>query len=409
MKTMTRYELKKVFSRTSSKAALLLLLFMTGIVCYFACSVYYVNESGEKERGFFAAAALRADAKEWTGVLDEEKLRQVIAENKRITTSPEYLSDDLTARDIAYSWGQGIREIRELLNYSYAESFSDYDYYRANELSEADAPSFYANRISLLKEWLAGDAKDQFSEAEKEYLISQYESQNTPFSYDYMEGWSQLFDFSPTIIMITMLILGYLVAGIFSGEFTWRGDAVFFSSRYGRNKATAAKIKAGFCIVSAVYFVTMLIYTAVVLLYLGADGWYCPIQVIQWKSFYHMAVWQEYLLVLIGGYVGCLFMSFLSMLVSAKTKSAVTAVIVPVVLIFIPSFISNINNPLVDKIIGLLPDQLLQTETAVNFFNLYAIGQTVLGAVPILFVLYSVLTLALAPVMYQVYRHKQIG
>lgn len=97
------------------------------------------------------------------------------------------------------------------------------------------------------------------------------------------------------------------------------------------------------------------------------------------------------------------------MLVSAKTKSAVIAVMVPVVLIFIPSFIGNINSPLVNKIIGLLPDQLLQAGVALDYFNLYTLGGKVLGAVPVLLVLYTALTLALLPVLYREYKRKQVS
>lgn len=406
---MTKYELKKVFARTSAKIALLLLAALVVIVCYFSCGVSYVNELGETKTGFSAAAALRMEQKKWTGLLDEDKIRQVIAENKKIVSSPEYLSEDITAKEIAYSRGQGISEIRNLLNSSYAVKFREYDYYRADHLTEADAPQFYSNRIALLKQWLEKEAEDQFSEAEKAYLVKQYERLRTPFYYDYTKGWSQLFEFAPTIVMITMLILGYLVSGIFSGEFSWKSDAIFFSSAYGRNKGTAAKIKAGFWMVTVIYFAVMLAYTTVTLLYLGADGWACPIQLFQWKSFYNISIWQEYLLILVGGYIGCLFISFLSMLVSAKTRSAVTAVTVSFLLIFIPSFIANINSPIINKIIGLLPDQLLQTGTALNFFNLYSIGQSVVGAVPILLTVYSMLTLTLVPVMYGVYRHRQVS
>ncbi len=105
-----------------------------------------------------------------------------------------------------------------------------------------------------------------------------------------MTGWQQLFEYAPTVVMLVMLILGYLVAGIFSNEFTWKSDAVFFSSVYGRNKAVSAKIKAGFCIVTTIYFVTFLVYKGIVLLYLGIDGWNLPIQSswTSWKSFYNI-------------------------------------------------------------------------------------------------------------------------
>lgn len=161
---MIKYELKKVFLRTSSRIALVVLLFVMGIACFFAANISYVNENGETTSGPAAVASLKRVQKEWAGILDEETLRQVIAENKRIRTSPEATSDNVRERDIAYSRGQGIREIRDLLNCSYC-SFREYDYYRADSLTEDEASTFYTNRISSLQEWLSDEAKDQLLDA----------------------------------------------------------------------------------------------------------------------------------------------------------------------------------------------------------------------------------------------------
>ena len=305
------YEIRKVLSGTRSRLAFLLLVMVLGITLYFALSVEYVNEAGESERGPVAVASLRAAQKAWSGYLEEETIRQVIAENRRINETPEGRSEQIKESNIAYGWKQGIAEIRRLLNCSYTEAFRSYDYYRADSLTEEAAGAFYENRTRLLQEWLADEAGDQYSEAEKAYLIGQYESLETPFYYDYRKGWTQLFTFAPTVVMITMLFLGYLVAGIFSNEFVWRADAVFFASCHGRDRAVAAKVWAGVGIVTAVYWMVMLIYSAAVLGYLGADGWNCPVQTEQgdWKCFYHLTVWQKYVLIAAGGYVGCLFMA----------------------------------------------------------------------------------------------------
>lgn len=408
---MIRYELKKVFSRTGSRIALLVLLIVTAVTCYFAADITYVDADGTSRKGPSAAAALKSEQKAWAGQLDEERIRKVIAENRRIRATPEYNSKDLTEKEIAYSQGQGIQVIRDLLNASYADGFRDYNYYRADSLTESDAPQFYKNRIRLLKEWLAEEAKDQYSDAEKEYLISQYQNIKTPFFYDYITGWVQLFEYSPAIIMITLLVLGYLSAEIFASEFAWKTDAIFFSSFHGRKKAVQAKIKAGFLMVTVIYFAVFLLYAAAILLYLGTDGWNLAVQVswTSWKCFYNILIWQKFLLIMAGGYTGCLFISFLSMFVSAKSKSAVLAVMIPFILIFIPSFLGNINHPAVSKILGLLPDQLLQISSSINYFNVYSAAGIVTGAVPVLLILYSVLTAGLLPVLYQVYRKKQIS
>lgn len=409
MRMMFRYEVKKVFAKMGGKIALLLLAGVLVMACWFAADVLYVNESGEYEYGIAAARKLREAQKEWTGTLDEEKLRRVIEELRRIDATPQAQSEDVNENNIAYSWQQGVLGIRWLMVYAYADGFRDSDYFRPDSLDPEVASAFYSNRIRLLKDWLVDEydsAYYKFSDAEKAFLIKQYETLETPFYYDYLEGWKQLFAWYPMAAMLTMIILGYLVSGIFANEFQWKADAIFFTAMHGRNKAVAAKVKAGFGIVTVIYWVMILLYTAFVLLYLGADGAACPVQVNweSWKCLYNIKIWQEYAFLVIGGYVGCLFISFLVMFISAKGKSAVVAVMTPVLLIFLPSFVGNIDSDVVDKILGLLPDQLLQINRALGYFILYELGGKVVGAVPILFVLYGVLALVLMPMVYKVYR-----
>ena len=386
--------------------AVALLALLLCVVCFFAGNISYVNESGETETGFQAVKKLREEQKKWSGPLDEAKIRKVIEENNKISQTPEAKSEDFQENDKAFHKKQGFQEIRNLLNYAYAEGFRDYNYFRADSLKPEDASKFYENRIVLLKEWLSGEGKALFSETEKEYLIKKYESLQTPFFYDYVEGWKQLFLYFPTILMILMLVLGYLISGIFAREFQWKADSILFSSMYGKNKAVSAKVKACFYIVTGIYWCTVLLYTGAVLLYLGADGAFCPVQANSsgWKSFYEMTNMEKYILCAVGGYLGCLFISFLTMLVSGKTKSSVAAVVLPFVLLFLPSFLSNINHPAAAGILGLLPDRLLQLAQGTANFTLYEIGGKVLDGIFLLFPVYSVFCALLLPVLKRMYR-----
>ena len=403
---MVKFEIKKVFLRRGNQIAVALLAVLLCAVCFFAGNISYVNEAGETETGFQAVKKLREEQKKWSGPLDEAKIRKVIEENNKISQTPEAKSEDFQENDKAFHKKQGFQEIRNLLNYAYAEGFRDYNYFRADSLKPEDASKFYENRIVLLKEWLSGEGKALFSETEKEYLIKKYESLQTPFFYDYVEGWKQLFLYFPTILMILMLVLGYLISGIFAREFQWKADSILFSSMYGKNKAVSAKVKACFYIVTGIYWCTVLLYTGAVLLYLGADGAFCPIQANSsgWKSFYEMTNMEKYILCAVGGYLGCLFISFLTMLVSGKTKSSVAAVVLPFVLLFLPSFLSNINHPAAAGILGLLPDRLLQLAQGTANFTLYEIGGKVLDGIFLLFLVYSVFCALLLPVLKRMYR-----
>ena len=409
MKMMTRYEIKKMIAKKSSKIALLILAATIVIVCYFACDVTYVNSQGETEEGPSAVAKLRKMQKEWEGILTEETIAKVIAENHKIVLSPEYQSNDITQQDIAYSKGQGFMEIRELINRSYADDFSSYDYYKTDSLKESDASKFYTNRLQLLKTWLDTEADNRYSDKEKNYITRQYEEPETPFYYDYAKGWSQLFEYAATIIMITMLVLGFITSGIFSNEFAWKADSIFFSSYHGRNRAIVAKLGAGTIVVTVVYFMAVFLYSIVTLGFLGTDGWDCPIQILRWKTIYNIKIWQEYILIVVAGYIGCLFFSCLCMLVSAKTKSAVISVILPFVFLFLPSFLGGISSQTVSEILGLLPDQLLQVDLVLAYFNVYDIGSRVFSELAVLMLLYPLLTVALFPATYIVYKKKQAG
>lgn len=401
-----KFEIKKVFLRRGNQIAVALLAVLLCVVCFFAGNISYVNESGETETGFQAVKKLREEQKKWSGPLDEAKIRKVIEENNKISQTPEAQSDDFQENDKAFHKKQGFQEIRNLLNYAYAEDFRDYNYFRADSLKPEDASEFYENRISLLENWLSGEGKEFFSETEKEYLIKKYENLQTPFFYDYVDGWKQLFLYFPTILMILMLVLGYLISGIFAREFQWKADSILFSSMYGKDKAVSAKVKACFYIVTGIYWCTVLLYTGAVLLYLGADGAFCPVQANSsgWKSFYEMTNMEKYILCAVGGYLGCLFISFLTMLVSGKTKSSVAAVVLPFVLLFLPSFLSNINHPAAAGILGLLPDRLLQLAQGTANFTLYEIGGKVLDGIFLLFPVYSVFCALLLPVLKRMYR-----
>lgn len=410
MRKMLRYELKKIFVKPGGKIALFLLAVLLGVVCFFATDVGFINAQGERETGIRAVRKLRDARKEWAGELTGERLAEVIAENARINALPGYWGDDGWATDTGYGWKQGIADISDMLCRAFGK-FREFDYRIVDTLTPEDAGQFYERRTEQLKEWLDGDEGEFFSDREKEFLISRFEELKTPIYYDYMEGWDQLLDYSPTIIMITVLVLGFLSAGIFSGEFQLKADAVFFSSRYGRGRASGAKLGAGFVMTTGIYWIMILLYSVIVLGCLGADGGNCPIQITGrgWKWFTNITILQGYLLVIFGGYLGTLFMLLLVMLVSAKTRSSVLAVMVPFLLIFLPNFLMNIPDVTINKICGVLPDQLLQMEMAAGYYNLYQIGGKVMGEVPILIAVYLVLSAILCPVIYQVYRKAEAG
>ena len=409
MMRMTRFELKKIFLKPVNKIVFIILAISLCVVSYFAIGdVDYVDENGEKSTGIAAASALQGKKNEWAGYITDDILRKVLEENEHIINSEEYLSTDMIEKEKAYSKKQGFSDIREMINQAFG-GFQDYNYYRADSVTQEEIRSFYDRRTDNLIEWLNSEEQEsRYSEQEKQFLISQYGKLETPFYYEYADGWAALLEYAPSIIMLAVLITVFLVSGIFSDEIQLKADSIFFSARLGRDKAIATKIKAGFIVVTSVYWIMILLYSGIVLAVLGIGGAGCSIQngFANWKSFYNITYLQDYLLTVLGGYLGNLFILFLSMLASAKTHSKALAVTIPFIILFIPSFLNGIS--VLSEVLGLLPDQLLQVCTAIKTFNLYQVGTKVVGAVPIIFVMYSILFCILLPVLYQVYRKTEI-
>lgn len=133
-----------------------------------------------------------------------------------------------------------------------------------------------------------------------------------------------------------------------------------------------------------------------------------PVQLYAWKSLYNLTLGQGALLIALGGYLGTLFLGLLSMWVSAKSGSTVLAAVLPFAVIFLPALMLGDINTLLSNILGLLPDKLLQINRDLAYFDLYQLGDSVMGAIPILLVLYTVLTLLFIPLLYKTYQHKQL-
>lgn len=406
---MIRFEIKKILLKPVNKIIFLILAAVLGVISYLAIGyVDYVDENGDTSTGIAAARALREEKNQWAGHITEDVLLKVLEENARINRSEEYLSDDVTEQNKAYAKKQGFSNIREMINWAFGD-FREYNYYRADSVTKEEIGSFYGRRTASLIEWLDEDnQKNYYSEQEKQFLVARYEALEAPLYYEYADGWDALLEYAPSIIMLTVLITGFLVSGIFSDEFQLKADSIFFSAKLGRNKAVGAKIGAGFLVITSVYWIMILLFSGVVLTALGADGADCAIQngTSNWKSFYNITYLQDYLLNVFGGYLGSLFILFLSMLASAKARSKALAVTIPFILLFIPSFLSGIS--VLSEVLGLLPDQLLQMRTAVKTFNLYQIGGNVVDAVPIILTMYFILLCMLLPVLYQVYRKTEV-
>lgn len=411
MLTMLLFEVKKVLSKPLNKAALLILAAVLIIGSFLTIrDVRYIDSDGNSSTGISAARHLQEEKNQYKGYLTEDVLKKVIQANVAVNASSEAQSDDIQENNKAAANEQAFSDIREMINLAFGE-LDNYDYYKIDSVSEDEVGSFYAQRIAGLKNYLnRDDVTNTFSEDEKQWLINKYESLDTPLYYEYADGWKALMDsqYLPTLTMITVLIIGFLVSGIFSDEFTWKADSIFFSAKLGRGKAILSKMGAGFVITTVLYWSIVFLFGIIVLTVLGFSGGNCAVQtgVSNWNSIYNITYLQDYLISTVGGYIGSLFIVTLAMLVSAKTHSTVFAITIPFIFTCIPPFVGRLEA--FARIMTLFPDQLLSINKNLEDFSLYHIGGNIFGSVSVIIPLYLILFCLVFPILFIVYRRTQI-
>ncbi len=399
------YEWKKMITKRANWIILLLLAVLIAYTCRNTLrQVEWTDENGNPITGHAAAMKLRNASEQWTGVLDQPFLEKALAQLKEIYSTPNQdnrhgdnnwkLRNDL----------QGIKHIADLFGVAYADEYESYEEMIAN-LQQEDLSRFYDNRINHLNDFLYEEGNwgySNYTEAEKQHIIEQYKALQTPFKVGYHEGWIQVSEQLPNLMKYCIILLSFLLAGIFSDEFIWKTDAVYYNTYHGRTRSTVIKLLLGFLSITLVYWLCVGSFSLMILGSLGTDGANHMLQSHSgnWSIRYNMTFLQYYWLILGVGYLGFLFTGFLVMWVSAKTKSPIFAVLIPSLLLLLPMFLREIYSLVLRKVIGLLPHWLMDIGQALRYQYLYDVGGQVICLVPIILVLYSCLTLLLVFLSY---------
>ena len=220
---MVHYEIKKVMCRPSGKIAVILLA-ASVLLAFFATAnsrTDRINDQGESESGHAAIVKLQNAQHQWKGHLDNEKLADITRELNRMAATAAWKGADIEAKDAAYGEMFGSLPVRTILSKAFVNELYDFDWYRADSLSPDQAWKLYSNRVSLMRSYLNSDSC-KLNDNEKAYLLKCYEDLDTPFYYDYKEGWAQLLDAMTYIMLFGYMILGFLISGIFAVEFKCR-------------------------------------------------------------------------------------------------------------------------------------------------------------------------------------------
>lgn len=420
-----KYEMKKIFYKRSAIISLIVLVVYLGSSIFFSIRATYADAgdaAGNDISVIKAINLVKSEKMKWNGILTKEFIGNVIKENHEINSDSKYAGipksdtelskSDIQLLNMKFYQKQGFQDIQDLITASYCK-IHFYDYNIIDSLSVDDAGRFYSNRVDHLKELLVSEESSCLTKNEKEYLINSAKNLTTPLKYSYADGWLNALEKSATVIFALSFVICILMAPIFSVEYQTGSDVILLTTEHGKKNGIVYKLFAGLLSTSLVYWITVCIVLGFIFMIFGFEGGNSQIQAYSagWKSFYHITNSEALLMVLLLGYVGCLFISSLTMFLSSKVKTSFATIILIVLIIMVPSTIDQflIQGSFWDKILNMLPSQMLLGWKLLQTFTLYDFGGKVITPYQLLPVLYGILASLLLPFAYRSFRKHQVA
>ncbi len=390
---MLKMEMKRIFSKKINLFAIGAALILAVIFSGFAASGNrYVDASGTVSTGFSAARKLTKNQSPWAGILTEEKIAQVAAQNKQALT--QYTQEELDAKYSTLL--QPVNDIRSFM-VSVLTPDSEYDENVLFQFADEGASDFYTTYQKNMKMMADTYGKTQ---KQKAYLERQYQKIKLPITYAPYTAWSTMIMYAETYAIILTIITGFICAGICAGDFQAKTEAVYFASKYGRTKAAKTKIVAGLLTTTMIYWGGMTLLSIISFSIMGVSGSSTPYQMEQPYSIYIMTYGQYYLLTVVCGYIASLFGASLAMFVAAKMHTISVAVCIPFFLYCVLPFIGRALSEYT-TFFNLIPTMLVNVEAAAKVPLVFEIAGLVIRQIPLVMGIYSALAVLLLPLIYR--------
>ena len=309
--------------------------------------------------------------------LTDETLQQLVREYQRMEAEGLELELERTDWKIINSW----------LSMLYPE-LHDPSTYRTmiSYVNPDKLTGFYERREQAIDDFLENSGQVG---VEKEYLLNMEQKVETPFQYEWVEGWSQLLGSIVADLGIVMaLFLAITLSPLFAGEWHDNTSSLVLTTKNGWGKVAFAKILTGLAF--TVEFFVILVIPSIIsqMLFMGTSGWDMPIQNIKPLAIAPMNMLQaeiyEYAFALLGaiGFAGIV------MFISATVKSNVLALLFSLAVVYGPMMVAEYLPYELQKALDLLP--LVGSSTDIfrtNTFNIlgkYVWSPYLLITIPVL-------------------------
>lgn len=349
--TLFGYELKKLLKR---KLNWVVILLITGI-----CIVGVVQAG---DSGGFLIEDTDEQGNPVTSLISGREIR-IAKLNAMGTLNGQVMDDNFFQRMMEQVPEFG--DAYELLSYFYRV---DSTYLNVHTMVEGlmtdrstfTAEKFYATQREQEQAYWEGN---ELSQAEKDYWTEQMEQIETPYVYGHpWPGASELVNYFDTLRIVLPVVAAVCLCMIFSEDCRTRVDAIVFATRKSRAPLYLAKVLAG---LAGAALVAAFVIGGTVVAHLavwGVQGFDAPVQFYDMLCPRPITVGQMLLPMLLILALYTLICGAFTMLASALTRSAITALAVPVVL----AELLNQWHPLARGWTSCLPEKLAGWNGPVN-------------------------------------------
>ena len=270
----------------------------------------------------------------------------------------------------------------------------------------ADVSGLYSERQRLIDQ----NRRDQMlTQNERMYWKKNDAGLKIPFTFEYMEGWGNLWDQANMINCMLLLLLTVSLSHVFSQEHLRKTDAIILCSRHGKRELYLAKILAGMtfgAVAALLLFGAALISNLVVY---GADGFGGALQIEFPLSSWRISMGRAVLFLLLLLLLISVMYSMAVMFLSEWLKKSAGVMAVPFGIMIFTLFIDiPYSYGTVSKVYELLPTNLLMTWKLWDDRLLSVLGNymTLFQAAPMVYILISALLLLMGK---RIWKRCQVG
>jgi hypothetical protein len=395
------FEYKKILMRRGVVVTLLLLTVFTVISPAMTLTGYVYVEGEPVETHYEAMIKDRAYERALAGrVVDETLFREMLDSYAKI--SPEE-QDTAVAYQEREQYARPYSAVRRILNAVYR----DQAWESLLALTDGELAGFYEHRREELEERVGRLA---VSDGARAWLLEQDEELETPWVFEYLDGYHRFIVLSITTGVFIALALAICLAPLFAGEYASGASALLLSSKLGKNRLISAKLftavsfSAGLCILmmGASFLLSGAIFGLD-----GANAWiqadsspYVP---------YPLQMWQVACLVMVCVLLACIFSSSITLLLSSRSKTPFGVIIIMTLLLVIPLLFGvSDTSVLAYDLYRLLPTQIMSIDALLSyvpyeFFGVYIPPYVFLP------VFAAVVSAILLPLAWRRFRGHQVG